>query len=458
MGPLSEESGDTAAHVVENATGVASMGPLSEESGDIPPGAGAAAHMHLLQWGRSPKRAETLKALDSIGPCRQASMGPLSEESGDDSRTGQSGSALRCFNGAALRRERRRAGFGVLANPVMELQWGRSPKRAETQVTSSAAAHVRLASMGPLSEESGDASTLSAGVTAWQSFNGAALRRERRQGGWGHSVGGSSLLQWGRSPKRAETNPMNLTFQTSQLLQWGRSPKRAETWHEVGQPANHHPLQWGRSPKRAETREPASEPASTNGLQWGRSPKRAETLLRQFPGLDIILLQWGRSPKRAETTGPPSGILDHLFASMGPLSEESGDHCIIGCRQLRFSRLQWGRSPKRAETGHQAGRFLVPRIVASMGPLSEESGDKVVCVVAFNVLSRFNGAALRRERRPTTSLHISHTPSSFNGAALRRERRPAATAAETSGTWTLQWGRSPKRAETTADTNPNGEE
>ena len=37
------------------------------------------------------------------------------------------------------------------------------------------------------------------------------------------------------------------------LLQWGRSPKRAETCTSIGWPMSIDSLQWGRSPKRAET-------------------------------------------------------------------------------------------------------------------------------------------------------------------------------------------------------------
>ena len=88
----------------------ASMGPLSEESGDL-----SIACM-----------------VASIAA--DASMGPLSEESGDPCRRAAMGSLVAGFNGAALRRERRR-GNQTRRNPP--------PNRA---------------SMGPLSEESGDCS------------------------------------------------------------------------------------------------------------------------------------------------------------------------------------------------------------------------------------------------------------------------------------------------------------
>ena len=60
-------------------------------------------------------------------------------------------------------------------------------------------------------------------------------------------------------------------------------------------------------------------------LQWGRSPKRAET--ERLLGLqdEERKLQWGRSPKRAETIRRLCERRASQAASMGPLSEESGD-------------------------------------------------------------------------------------------------------------------------------------
>ena len=133
MGPLSEESGDTVAMLDSLIQQHASMGPLSEESGD-------------QAKGKAEARALA------------ASMGPLSEESGDRlNLLLPQNLSRRRFNGAALRRERRRLCVAAYVQPRM------------------------VASMGPLSEESGD-------VYVWPLM----FSRE-----W--------WLQWGRSPKRAET-------------------------------------------------------------------------------------------------------------------------------------------------------------------------------------------------------------------------------------------------------------
>ena len=109
------------------------------------------------------------------------------------------------FNGAALRRERRPFVACVNEEPVRRLQWGRSPKRAETIDGSIASLRALVASMGPLSEESGDRRTFDRPARLPSRFNGAALRRERRPLNRLENWRMSGRLQWGRSPKRAET-------------------------------------------------------------------------------------------------------------------------------------------------------------------------------------------------------------------------------------------------------------
>ncbi len=66
---------------------------------------------------------------------------------------------LLSFNGAALRRERRQHTWEDVQKRRKPLQWGRSPKRAETAREQHGPLGEHLASMGPLSEESGDAQT-----------------------------------------------------------------------------------------------------------------------------------------------------------------------------------------------------------------------------------------------------------------------------------------------------------
>ncbi len=110
MGPLSEESGELHAvtRMLEQRV-IASMGPLSEESGESPALMVADVIDTVLQWGRSPKRAES--EVDKK--------------------------------------------FGGI---VQKLQWGRSPKRAESSRSRLRSRTQSAASMGPLSEESGEGS------------------------------------------------------------------------------------------------------------------------------------------------------------------------------------------------------------------------------------------------------------------------------------------------------------
>ena len=83
---------------------------------------------------------------------------------------------------------------------------------------------------------------------------------------------------------------------------------------------------------------------------------------------------------------------------MEPLSGESGNIYISGCQTAK-KWLQWSRSPERAETDLVQG---IKRVAekASMEPLSGESGNLLDDYPESEELYRFNGAALRRERKP----------------------------------------------------------
>ena len=138
-------------------------------------------HHIPLQWSRSPERAETFNRGEISGIGFLASMEPLSGESGNPARPRHTPSARMCFNGAALRRERKLAIANTMLALGYALQWSRSPERAETRRTpppSRRAAQLQwsrsperaetprsggcctpsiLASMEPLSGESGNA-------------------------------------------------------------------------------------------------------------------------------------------------------------------------------------------------------------------------------------------------------------------------------------------------------------
>ncbi len=109
-------------------------------------------------------------------------------------------------------------------------------------------------------------------------------------------------------------------------------------------------------------------------------------------------LQWGRSPKRAETLTTGGSMYTYFIASMGPLSEESGD--IPRLQPIAAGLRLASMGPLSEESGDWNGSWFRSEVAsASMGPLSEESGDPKVGVCASPWRIRFNGAALRRERR-----------------------------------------------------------
>ena len=158
-----------------------------------------------LQWGRSPKRAETCCKAPRNASQAKASMGPLSEESGD---CGTHGFLWYPQHWLQWGRSPKRAETGA-QNPLTEraermLQWGRSPKRAEAVQEKSSSEGDPLASMGPLSEESGDPSCYAGTQSVWHASMGP-LSEESGDLGGGLYVTHNGWLQWGRSPKRAET-------------------------------------------------------------------------------------------------------------------------------------------------------------------------------------------------------------------------------------------------------------
>ncbi len=208
----------------------ASMGPHSKECGDESAVARSPAIV-VLQWGRTQKSAETghhprhatrTRIHASMGPhskeCgdtplatrarrpdRAASMGPHSKECGDDPDGHRVDARGARFNGAALKRVRRRGPMMSRRSPRNALQWGRTQKSAETLTASSRT--------GPCSDR----------------FNGAALKRVRRRAGssrprcWWGCFNGAAL-------KRVRRPSIAWVIQSqNEMLQWGRTQKSAET-------------------------------------------------------------------------------------------------------------------------------------------------------------------------------------------------------------------------------------
>src|SRR5690606_21255020 len=107
-------------------------------------------------------------------------MGPRSEERGN--LTSDRALALlgQGFNGAALRGARKRYLLVLQHHPFGQLQWGRAQRSAETRYRFARLRGTNGASMGPRSEERGNAIRHRAPLQPRTSFNGAALRGARK--------------------------------------------------------------------------------------------------------------------------------------------------------------------------------------------------------------------------------------------------------------------------------------
>jgi hypothetical protein len=83
-----------------------------------------------------------------------------------------------------------------------------------------------------------------------------------------------------------------------------------------------------------------------------------------------------------------------------------------------------------------------------MGPQSEDCGNPPECYALCGRMIGFNGAAVRRLRKQATCSPVCASCIGFNGAAVRRLRKPNRSVAGGIVSEWLQWGRSPKTAET----------
>ena len=279
------------------------------------------------------------------------------------------------------------------------------------------------ASMEPLSGESGNPVLSSIPRSRDVCFNGAALRRERKHKSDRLNTDAASLLQWSRSPERAETDIRSMMQAETWLLQWSRSLERAETtflsvsvaWirfasmeplsgesgnqmltpdSDVSYEASMEPLS-GESGNLVSQSLSGSPSYSFNGAALRRERKR--TIIAPDSGTGRWL-QWSRSPERAETTHTSCASASDRAASMEPLSGESGNGWTLGTCE-RIKGLQWSRSPERAETSdfsrwYEAGH----RLQWSRSPERAETSTSAQ-TGGFPPAS-FNGAALRRERKP----------------------------------------------------------
>ncbi len=336
-------------------------------------------------------------------------MGPLSEESGEPPAGEREGVP------------RRAASMGPLSEESGEHELGHLPDRLR-----------HAASMGPLSEESGELRDL-------------RPREHARR-----------LLQWGRSPKRAERLDRASGEDTRRIASMGPLSEESGEFSKVTQLAEecfqasmgplseesggdgnsrsggsrlHHASMGPLSEESGERRPCGGRRTRTRACFNGAALRRERRAAKR-PKAPVFLHHASMGPlseESGEAGGGPKkkfGGSTHLHhASMGPLSEESGEVVVAGAAEPFVAPLQWGRSPKRAESSPVAD-MSSDEFHASMGPLSEESGERI----------RVHCRARRWSNR-------------FNGAALRRERRVAAFGPIVQAAPQLQWGRSPKRAE-----------
>jgi len=247
--------------------------PRSAETGEGLPVRALALE---LQWGRAPRSAETHGRPSFGSLISSASMGPRSEERGDGMAQGY-GTTILCELqwGRAPRSAETRPMFFTVILPEA-LQWGRAPRSAETPQTRRARGRPDHASMGPRSEERGDAvGSIPAPAT--------------------------NTLQWGRAPRSAETR--------------GSAGRPADDLHSFNGAA----LRGARRPQPAGSGHrlaPGFNGAALRGARRRFRPANSRTFFTCFNG---AALRGARRHPKADPKCCPA------CASMGPRSEERGD-------------------------------------------------------------------------------------------------------------------------------------
>ncbi len=159
-------------------------------------------------------------------------------------------------------------------------------------------------------------------------------------------------------------------------LQWGRSPKRAERDHGLDLPRERFLRFNGAALRRERRGLPAlAAQGAKDTLQWGRSPKRAERrpTPARTPGSPVsfngaALRRERRVPRTTQRSTSSSA------ASMGPLSVESGERPRDRAEARRRPASMGPLSEESGELAEVESDRGGPR-TASMGPLSEESGE-----------------------------------------------------------------------------------
>ena len=210
------------------------------------------------------------------------------------------------------------------------LQWGRGPKTAESTDFPRGSRRQLL------------------------DFNGAAVRRPRREAQQAAMAADSISLQWGRGPKTAESR-LALGEPLAQICRFNgaavRRPRRVDK--SLHPSALNSRLQWGRGPKTAESYLVQLQHSGLRHRFNGAAVRRPRRDRPPHGSSSKRLCFNGAAVRRPRREKPPSRGPLVQRASMGPRSEDRGESNLTSVGTLA-SLLQWGRGPKTAES--QNGR------------------------------------------------------------------------------------------------------
>ena len=285
-----------------------------------------------------------------------------------------------------------------------------------------------------------------------RSFNGAALRRARKLVATQHPNSSTRSLQRGRAPKSAETVAPWARQSVDQVLQRGRAPKSAETPKQNRTRRRWETLQRGRAPKSAETSHNPGVPMATIVASTGPRSEERGNPPQSGPGFPTTFCFNGAALRRARKHDMIlETCLKMLEASTGPRSEERGNPPQSGPgfpTTFCFN----GAALRRARKRFLAARPSRLVGVASTGPRSEERGNGNCRLAGGQRCGASTGPRSEERGNVGVRLRVVSQVGCFNGAALRRARKPAGKKLSDGKAkpW-LQRGRAPKSAETRLD-------
>ena len=362
------------------------------------PGASARRSANRLRWGRAPESAEGGSLSGSLVWSFQRLQWGRAPESAEGWRP-RRGRCLRWirFNGAALRRARKGGRLRLAHRRIPASMGPRSGERGRTDLIA-LAEYGPKASMGPRSGERGR----------------APLRVVLHPDTLAASMG----------PRSGERGRLEHLSELSDCspLQWGRAPESAEgDLAEFGSEFHDSASMGPRSGERGRSRFGGRREGSCSASMGPRSGERGRQHRGSRPS-DRAKGFNGAALRRARKGEVVVGLWTRRVASMGPRSGERGRAPVEFALLCVTARLQWGRAPESAE-GRGSPRWFLGGTRLQWGRAPESAEGPATSTWTRSAGSRFNGAALRRARKAT---------SSSSGTMRRR---------------LLQWGRAPESAE-----------